>query len=347
MGCPQLKLAELQCGGGFLRIVRLLCRLLPCALTLAAFTPQAGSASDRLNLFPKLRAGQSIAYLIRFRNDKEVKTKSNVAAPMAPNGLQIDAHGLLLIDVLSVKAEGARSIIHARSRFQALDSGVWLKHPGEKDPNWTKERVSADDKSVEFTILADGQLKDVTGLDALLADQQQAWQEWVTQFAIASVFPAEGVKLGEKWKREEAEKSPSPIAGLEWTKEAEYVRDEPCQAKRITITGETLLSNQPAETCAVILTRASLKQKSSPKNATPEDYKLRNLHTTGTAKGTNEVITYISLKTGLVVRATEEADQFMDVTVALADGSNSVHYNVDAKSHSEVLLVSETPLNHP
>jgi hypothetical protein len=342
-----LKREELQRGGRFLRIVRLLYRLLPSLLALAAVSPQAGSFSGRLNLFPRLKPGQSVAYLIRFRNDKEVKTKSNVAAPMAPNGLHMDAHGLLLIDVLSVQPDGGRAVMHARSRFQSLDSGVWLKHPGEKEPNWSSERVAAEDKSVEFTILADGQLKDVTGLDALSADQQQAWQEWFTQFAIASVFPVEGVKLGEKWKKEEAEKSPSPIAGLEWMKEAEYVRDEPCQAKRITLTGETLASEQPAETCAVILTRASLKQKSSSKDATPEDYKLRSLHTTGTAKGTNEVITYISLKTGLVVRATEEADQYMDVTVALADGSNSVHYNVDAKSHAEVLLVSETPLNHP
>jgi hypothetical protein len=67
----------------------------------------------------------------------------------------------------------------------------------------------------------------------------------------------------------------------------------------------------------------------------------------GTAKGTSEIITYISLKSGLVVRATEETSQFMDVVVAQADGSNRVHYNVDAKSHAEVLLVRETPLNRP
>ncbi len=71
------------------------------------------------------------------------------------------------------------------------------------------------------------------------------------------------------------------------------------------------------------------------------------MKTTGTAKGKNENITYISLTTGLVVRATEEANQFMDVVVAKADGSNRVHYNVDAKSHSEILLISETPLNRP
>jgi hypothetical protein len=64
----------------------------------------------------------------------------------------------------------------------------------------------------------------------------------------------------------------------------------------------------------------------------------------GTARGTNQVIAYISLKTGLVVRATEEASQSMDVVVAKKDGSNRVRYNVDAKSNSEVLLVADTPL---
>jgi len=67
----------------------------------------------------------------------------------------------------------------------------------------------------------------------------------------------------------------------------------------------------------------------------------------GTAKGTNEIITYVSLKSGLVVRATEEATQFMDVVVVKSDGSNRVHFNVDAKSHAQVLLVTETPLNQP
>src|SRR5216684_2362385 len=111
--------------------------------------------------------------------------------------------------------------------------------------------------------------------------------------------------------------------------------------------GNVSPSSGPSDTCAVLLTTAKLKQNSSSKDATPEDFKLHELRTMGTAKGTNEIITYISLKSGLVVRATEETSQFMDVVVAQADGSNRVHYNVDAKSRSEVLLVTETPLNRP
>ena len=95
----------------------------------------------------------------------------------------------------------------------------------------------------------------------------------------------------------------------------------------------------------MILTTAALKQDSNPKNATPMDFKLHELHTAGTAHGANRIITYVSLKTGLVIRATEEATQQMNVTVAKADGSNRVRYDVNAKSNSEVVLVIQGPLN--
>ena len=97
----------------------------------------------------------------------------------------------------------------------------------------------------------------------------------------------------------------------------------------------------------MLLTTAKLVQKSSPKDATPEDFKLHQLKTMGTAKGSNEIITYISLTTGLVVRATEDATQQMDVLIAKADGSNGVRYNVDAKSQLEVLLLTQAPQAPP
>jgi hypothetical protein len=97
----------------------------------------------------------------------------------------------------------------------------------------------------------------------------------------------------------------------------------------------------------VLLTTAKLVQKSSSKDATPEDFKLHQLKTMGTAKGSNELITYISIETGLVVRATEDGTQQMDVVVAKADGSNAVRYNVDARSQLEVLLLTQAPQAQP
>jgi len=306
-----------------------------------------GAADKRINLLPKLQPGQTITYLIRFQSDKNVKTESKVVAPMAPNAAQIDAHGLLRVEILDVQQAGSKTAIHARGRFLTLDSGVWLKKPGDKKPNRDKQRVDPSGKSIEFTISSDGSVNEVKGLESLFPEQQQAWQQWVARFALAWTLPADGMKFGEKWKSEQAEQAGAPIAGLHWARESMYVRDEPCQASQLSILGDVSASSGPPDTCAVLLATATLKQKSSSKDATPEDFKLHELRTMGTAKGAGEIITYISLKSGLVVRATEETSQFMDVVVAKADGSNRVHYNVDAKSHSEVLLVTETPLNQP
>ncbi len=314
-------------------------------LILAAATLCAGDR--RINLLPRLRPGQTITYLIRFQSDKTVKTESKVVAPMAPNAAQIDAHGLLRVEILDVQQPGSKAAIHARGRFLTLDSGVWLKRPGDKKPDWDKQRVDPHGKSIDFTISPDGSVNEVKGLDTLFPEQQQAWQQWVARFALAWTLPADGMKFGEKWKSEQAEQAGAPIAGLHWARESSYVRDEPCQASQLSIMGDVSASSGPPDTCAVLLTTATLKQKSSSKDATPEDFKLHELRTMGTAKGAGEIITYISLKSGLVVRATEETSQFMDVVVAKADASNRVHYNVDAKSHSEVLLVTETPLNQP
>lgn len=314
-------------------------------LLLVSATVEAGDS--RAKLLPNLHPAETLTYLVRLQSDKNVKTESSVAAPMAPNATQIDAHGLLRIEILDMQPAGGKKILHARAKFLTLDSGVRLKKPGDKKPSGDKERMGPDGKSVEFTISADGSIEGVQGLDSFLPEQQQAWQEWAARFALAWTFPVDGVKLAEKWKSEQAERAEAPIAGLYWERETVYVRDVPCRPTQLTVTGEVSASTAVAEVCAVILTTAKLKQKSSSKDATPEDFKLHDLRTRGTAKGTNEIITYISLRTGLVVRATEDAKQFMDVVVAMADGSNRVHYNVGAASHSEVLLVTETLLSQP
>ncbi len=106
---------------------------------LAVFT--AGAGGKRVNLLPKLHSGQTITYLIRYRSDKTVKTESNVVAPMVPNAAQMDAHGLLRIEILDVQQQGAKPVMHARAEFLTLDSGVWLKRPGDKKPEWDRQRV--------------------------------------------------------------------------------------------------------------------------------------------------------------------------------------------------------------
>jgi hypothetical protein len=152
------------------------------------------------------------------------------------------------------------------------------------------------------------------------------WQFWVAQFAFAWTLPSTGVQPGDKWKSEQVEKTPTPIANLVWERETTYVQNEKCP----------VLEDQQ---CAVFLVSSTLRQKSNPKDTTPEDYQLRQLKTSGTVKGTNETVVYISLETGLLLRATEDLQQFMAVTVAKADDSNRVHYNMQVTSHFETALI--------
>ncbi len=313
---------------------------------LAACVCGAKGRTERVNLFPRLQAGQTLAYQISYHSDKHVKTESPVIVAAPDDSGKVDVNALLRLEVLGVQARGDRGVVHVRTKFEVLRSDSHFKVPNIEPPAPQVQKQDSNGKFIEFTILPDGRLDQVTGLDALFPEQQQTWQEWASRFLLAAGFRTTGVRIAQKWNSEEAETSPSPIAGLRWMRESTYVRDEPCRAVQLTVQGSVAPSDGEPGRCAVILTTAVLKQDFN-KNATPRDFKLHELRTAGTAHGTNHIITYISLKTGIPIRATEEATQQMNVTVAKADGSNRVHYDVSAKSHSEVLLVSETPLNIP
>ena len=307
----------------------------------------AAAPVGRTTLFPKLRAGQTFTYYVQYRTKRNVKTESRVVTPTGPQDAETDAQWLLRVDILDVHPQGERAAIHARSHFQSVASAMAQNNTGAQQSPSGSPAQNLESKSVDFTILPDGHVDAVTGLADLFPDQRQVWQVWLRQFAIAGVFPRDGVKPGQSWKSSEPEQAPSPIVKLEWEKQATYVRDEPCAAIQFSETGIVTPKNSQTESCAVVLTSAILKQKSSPKDTTPGDFRLHDLRTTGNATGKNETISYISLQSGLIVRVTEDAQQFMDVVVAKTDASNQIHYNVEATGHTEVLLVADAPVPKP
>jgi hypothetical protein len=288
-------------------------RMTACTVLLAAGVGAAGS-DQRVVLLPKLQVGQAVKYDVHGKVKRHVKTESRVATMLHPGDVQRDVAMPLVFTAKEIHLEKGRPVVLAHAEFDA----------GEPD---SSDKNASARANVEFTIAGDGQVAKAEGLNDVAPEMRLAWQFWLSRFAFGWTLPAEGAKPGDKWKSEEAEKSPSPIAGLEWEKETTYVGNDKCPLI-------------PAETCASFLTRATLKQKSSAKDATPEDYRLHELRTSGTAKGTDEIITYISLKSGLVVRATEETQQSMDVTIAKADGTNGVHYTIEASSRFETLLAT-------
>ena len=320
--------------------------LLPLALILSLHAHLL--ARDRhtsVNFFPHLQTGQSFEYQIRYNSERQIKTETLAFAPAPGNTGNIDITGLIRLEIVGVRAQGERAVIRARTIFRSLDTHISQRLPAVESPPDQIQREETGNNFVEFQILPDGRLDQLTGLDKLAPDQQEAWQEWLSRFLLAATFPAGQLHLQQKWTFTEPERAPSPIAGLQWSRESAYAGNQNCKPAEITVTGQTAPSGTGPQPCAVILTTAVLKQQSKQSNTTPEEFKLRDLRTSGTAAGKNRIVTYVSLQTGLLIRASEESSQHMDVTIAKTDGSNRVRYTVNATSRSEVLLIAQTALS--
>ena len=280
-----------------------------CAVTLRSDT--------RTLLVPQLKPGHAFLYEVHGRLNRSVKTESRVTGLYGPPQLQGDLSSQIRLSVQKVLAGKPHPILTVQTEILSGNSA---------ETNFPASPA----RKLTFDILGSGRLGNIKGLDDLSPEQGLVWQFWVARFAFGWILPSKRLKTGEKWKFEEPELNDSLIAGLVWERETTYARDDQCPVL-------------PAETCAVFLTQSTLKQKSSTKDSTPESYRLHELKTLGTAKGTNQVITYISQKTGLVLRANEDVQQSMDVTVMKSDGTNGVHYSVDATSHLETLFVRQLP----
>ena len=267
-------------------------------------------AQNRPSLLPQLHSGQKLTYQIRVRINKRTRSESHVATPSTTGEGPVDILRTIDVEILDVAPGNPRAKLVLRVRIQ--------------DPSISPP----DTKSLELSIASDGTVIPPPGADALSSEDAQAWQAWLARFAVAWTLPAKAPKLGEKWTADEPIDG-TPLARLSWQKESQYLRHEKCPG-----------APSPDEQCAALLSTATLRQRSSPKDATPDDYKQRDLKTKGTATGRNETFTYISLRTGIVVRSSEEAHQLMDVLIAKSDGSNQVHYNIDATSSTEMRLIT-------
>jgi hypothetical protein len=273
------------------------------------------SADHRVALIPRLHAGQALHYQIHGRVQRDVTTESRVTSMAKPTDLKEDISLVLQITIKEIRMQNGRPVIVARGEFE-LPNGAAGKNAPDTSPK------------VDFTIDGAGQVQKLEGMDNLEPEQRMAWQFWIARFAYGLTLPADGVKPGQTWRSEQPERNSGPIANLVWDQQTTYGQNDKC-------------ATAPTEKCAVFLTTARLKQKSSPKDATPEEYKLHELKTSGTTSGTNEIFTSISLQSGLVLRATEDGTQSMDVEIAKIDKSNSVHYKLDVTSRFEMVMLTD------
>src|SRR2546430_4039234 len=165
--------------------------MLICAAPLALCIRVSANRADRVRLFPKLHAGQVLSYQISYHSDKQIRTQSSVIVASPPDNAKVDVRGLLRLEILRVEAPGQRSLVQARSRFEILNSDPHLKVPNVESPAPTLQRQDSQRqdpqaKFVDFMIFPDGRIDAVKGLDDLFPEQQQAWQEWASRFALAA-----------------------------------------------------------------------------------------------------------------------------------------------------------------
>jgi len=292
---------------------------------------------------PKWPSGESLFYRVHLKINRDIKTKSALSLPQTPTDADLDVQGILQVAPISSGAPINAGATRLRTWFLTLVSDISILPRGAKSGEGKTQRVPGDDKFVDFTLEPSGEIDEIAGFDALASEQQQAWREWAARFAAPFILQKDLRKRGEKWTGEEPEAIPSPIADLRWQEKSHYLRDEPCVALQFARSG-SFQRAAASEPCAVILTTSTLLQKSSPQDSTPADYKQRGLRTRGTARGSNEIILYISRKSGQLVRATQRASQQMDVLIALADGGTQVQYDVAAKANSTVELLVDLPL---
>jgi len=292
---------------------------------------------------PTFKPGETFFYLIHLKSNRDIKTQSRLTLPQQPTAATINVNGILQVEVISSESTSAGSRL--RTWFLNL-AGEVESHPrnglGDTSPSQF-EKVPAEGKFIDCTLQRDGQIVEIQGLDRLAAEQQTAWREWAARFAAAFLLESQSRKRGEKWSSEELENSPSPIAELLWQQKSQYAKDENCAPQKF-IRGGSFERSSAQESCAVILSTATLLQRSSVQDSTPTDYKFKGLKTRGTAKGHNDTILYVSRKTGRLIRATLNAKQQMDVTIALVDGGRAVHYAINADADSTVELVTDLPL---
>src|SRR5258708_13816891 len=82
-----------------------------CGLIALLVTPFC-AANERpapVNLFPRLKAGQTFAYQISYHSDKQIKTESNVIVATPADSAKINGNAFLSLEILGVPPHGHRA----------------------------------------------------------------------------------------------------------------------------------------------------------------------------------------------------------------------------------------------
>jgi hypothetical protein len=307
----------------------------------------ASSSTPRVSLSPRFSPGQAFRYAMEFETTTATSRSGMAKDPQGPSKLVIDWDATILLEVLPAEARSPGSV-RLRSTYEKSTAHVTSDTFDPAAAATEEQYQNLAGKVVEFTLNANGKVISVSGLEEVVDGEKavQAARDWIAQLDAGSGAPAGGVSVGQKWSSEQPAAS-LPVAGMVWRTESEYMRDEVCHppnpdAAPAPSKAESAENPEPAEICAVILTRLNLVRPKSVRDPTPEEYRKNGVQTAGKWDGSAESLSYISLRTGLAVSVTQTGTEEMDVT--LTNGKNiSMRYAGTILSRSQVALVADDP----
>lgn len=304
-------------------------------------------ASPRVSLAPRFVPGQVIRYQVEFETTTSTSRSGLATDPQGPGKLVITWDATIRLEALPGEATDPGSI-RLRTTYEKSAANV---RSDTFDPaaDATRDQYQAlEGKVVEFTLDAAGKVKSASGLEGIAGGEQgaQAAGDWIARLDASSGAPPGGVTPGQKWSSEQLAKS-LPIAGMVWRTETEYLRNEVCHPANPEVpptvsSADSAANPDSTDTCALILTRLSLLRPKPVRDGTPDEYRKKGMQTAGKWSGTAQSLTYVSLRSGLVVSVTQTGTEEMDVTLTNAEHS-SLHYAGTVLSRSQVSLLADQP----
>jgi hypothetical protein len=287
------------------------------------------------SLQPKLVPGDVLRYQVEFRTTSDTKAGGSVSDPEGPSHVVITWNSRVRLDVLPAPDNAAAGARRLRTTYEQSNATVQSDSPDPQTDAIVKQYQQLEGHSIEFTLAPDGTVTAVSGLESLQYDQStvNAAQQWMSQLSAGGAVPSGAFSPGMTWSSEQNADS-LPLAGLAWRTDSTYLRNESCGSALPS--GAT--SSQAADACAVILMSLTLSPSRSKSDATPEDFRRNGLQSSGHWTGSGDSLSYVSLRTGWVVSASQSSMQEMDVNITNALGA-TVHYAGTVATHSQMSLL--------
>jgi hypothetical protein len=311
----------------------------PLVGALLAAPPQrtAPSVQNRLHLLPKLVPGLSLRYQLDAHTVTTSRSSGRIEDPQGPSKSEVALAATLRLEILPTAAGAPLRVRTTYEKSAAIATSDSF------DPSLAvlQERYrKLEGRSIEFSLDAQGHATNYSGLEGLFPDEKSAAaaREWFSQLASGVELPREGIVPGQSWSSVRTNVTGMPLLGLTWRTESTYLRDEPCPVPEASAPAPTAAPGAAGENCAIIQTRLSVTQRPL-RDPTPADYRRRNMRTSGKLSSSGESLSYISLRTGWLVRVTQTSMEELNVVITATDGGSHLRINASVQSTTHINLL--------